>query len=189
MKAKLKPFDEVTLTDKNFFNKVFNELYIPLVMFAKKISNNNQDLAEDIVQDVFANLLLKKTIFKSKISLKSYLYISVKNSFLNLQKHNNIKQLYFKEKQSSHLFGDAAFYDQILEEEVKYQLYKALDLLPNRCKKVFELSLKGLKNNEIATEMKISVATVKFHKKKGKKLLKKVLSPILYNIFLIYVKS
>jgi len=185
----LKSFGSVSLNDKKFFNEVFNELYVPLVMFAKSFLDHNQESAEDIVQDVFAKLLLKKTKFQSKISLKSYLYLSVKNSILNLQKHNKVKQLYFEEKLAGHSLKYAPFFDKILEAEAKYQLLKALDMLPDRCKKVFELSLKGLKNNEIAEEMKISIETVKSHKKKGKVLLKNILKPCLFGFIYIILNN
>lgn len=172
---KLITFHKISLVDKKIFNEVFNELYIPLVFFAKSYLNDDQEQAEDLVQDVFTNILSNKTKFRSKKSLKSYMFKSVKNSFLNYQKHNEIKQLYIDEKKANSSAKQTHFLDKIIEAEVKYQLIIALDSLPVRCKKVFELSLKGFKNNEIALEMGITTETVKSHKKKGKKLLTSIL--------------
>jgi len=183
LKKRLTTSGTLSLNNKHFFDEVFNELYAPLKFLANSLLKNNKVLAEDVVHDVFTNLLLKKTKFQSKISLKTYLYLSVKNSCYNLLKHHKVKESYTTEKKATTTEVQFSFFDKIIEEEVKYQLLSALDTLPNRCKQVFELSLKGYKNDEIATEMNISVETVKSQKKKGKRLLSTILSPESFFIF------
>ena len=167
--------DRISLSNEIVFEEVFDDLYIPLVVFAKGIMIENQMYAEDIVQDLFTNLLLSKKDFENRISLKSYLYISVKNACLNSKKHAKVRQLYAEDKQAVSTLKKISFFDKMLEEEVYSHLLKALDKLPKRCKEVFELSLKGYKNDEIAHAMKISLETVKSQKKRGKLLLSSVL--------------
>ncbi len=176
-----------SLSNKEIFEEMFDDLYIPLVVFAKGFMSENQMYAEDIVQDVFTNLLLSKKDFENRISLKSYLYISVKNSCLNNKKHAKIRQLYAEDKQAVSTLKKTSFFDKILEEEVYSHLLKALDTLPKRCKEVFELSLKGYRNDEIAQAMKISLETVKSQKKRGKMLLSSVLKNLVsYWILLLF---
>ena len=75
----------------------------------------------------------------------------------------------------------------MLEEEVYSNLLKALDKLPKRCKEVFELSLKGYKNDEIAQAMEISLETVKSQKKRGKSLLSSVLKNLAAYLLLLVI--
>ena len=53
---------------------------------------------------------------------------------------------------------------EIEENELKIKLFKAIDLLPEQCKKVFQLSrFEELKQQEIADKLGISIKTVKNH--------------------------
>jgi len=92
--------ERISLSNEKVFEEVFEDLYISLVVFAKGIMFENEMYAEDIVQDVFTNLLLSKKKFENRISLKSYLYISVKNACLNSKKHAKVRQLYAEDKQA-----------------------------------------------------------------------------------------
>ena len=151
--------------------------YTPLVLFGSNYVNNDQDVSEDIVQDVFLKLLQKNIYFKNIISLKAYLYRSVKNACLNYNKHKKVKELYADGEKSA-FQTESDFLDQIIKEEVFFHLVKAVECLPNRCKNVFELTMEGFKNAEIATQMKISVETVKSQKKRGRKILRELIKPV-----------
>jgi RNA polymerase sigma-70 factor (ECF subfamily) len=177
----------ICLNDKKVFDDIFNDLYGPLVFFANSFLKDNTAFSEDIVQDVFTNLLLKKTIFKNNLSLKAYLYHSVKNCCFNHLKHKKVTKTYAINKKAITSEIKFSFYDRIIEEEVKYQLIKALNVLPKRCKKVFELSLNGFKNSEIATEMNISIETVKSHKKNGKIILSNILKSSTYFFIILII--
>ena len=48
------------------------------------------DVAEDIAQDIFVRLWEKNNHFENYLALKSYLYLSARNSCLNYIKHHNI---------------------------------------------------------------------------------------------------
>ena len=47
--------ERLSLNNKKLFEEMFDDLYIPLVVFAKGFMSENQMYAEDIVQDVFTN--------------------------------------------------------------------------------------------------------------------------------------
>ena len=51
----------------------------------------------------------------------------------------------------------------VMEEEIYRWLFKTIDELPPRCKKIFLLHLEGKKNEEIAAQLKITLLTVKTH--------------------------
>lgn len=184
----LKHKTKISLHDKNFFDEVFSSLYTPLVFFANGILKDSPINSEDIVQDVFTSLLLKKKSFDNLTSLKSYLYISVKNSCFNQLKSNKVRELYAENEKATSSEATESVLEQILKEEVHFEIMTALKVLPKRCRQVFELSLNGLKNPEIASEMNISIDTVKSQKKKGKNLLKNHLhkNPYLFSLILTF---
>jgi RNA polymerase sigma-70 factor (ECF subfamily) len=70
------------------------------------------------------------------------------------------------------LEDDNLFLKQILEEEIVNQLYKAIEVLPDRKKEIIKLSLKGIKNNEIAETLGIKLQTVKTLKSQSYKILR-----------------
>lgn len=68
------------------------------------------------------------------------------------------------------------FDEKILEEEVYAILIEQLNQLPEGCKEIFELSaIEGLKYKEIASNLNISVNTVKSQRARAIKLLKEKL--------------
>jgi RNA polymerase sigma-70 factor (ECF subfamily) len=149
-----------------------------LVLFTSGFLNFDKEISEDIVQDVFTNLLQKKMEFEDLLSLKSYLYMSAKNASYNYHKHMKVKKMYADEKIATEK-KETFFLDKVLEEEIYFHLIKSVNSLPQRCREIFELSLRGVKNAEIAIHMKISVETVKSQKKRGKKLLENLMKPLL----------
>lgn len=171
--------EKLSLKDKATFNFVFNDYYKPLVLFASSFLNNEKDISEDMVQDVFTNLLQTNKKFNNLTALKAFLYISVRNTCLNYYKHKKVRHLYSEEKKATGI-KEVFFLNKVLEEEIYSHLVTSVSQLPKKCRKIFEYSLVGMRNSEIASNLKISIETVKSQKKRGKKLLKKMIGPILY---------
>ena len=70
------------------------------------------------------------------------------------------------------LEDDNLFLKQILEEEIVVQLHQAIEILPERKREILKLSLKGIKNNEIAEILNIKLQTVKTLKSQSYKILR-----------------
>jgi RNA polymerase sigma-70 factor (ECF subfamily) len=151
------------ISDIAFIEKLFVAYYPSLCSFAKHYLGDLQ-AAEDIVQEMFAALLNNPRKLREKESASAYLYSSVKNKCLNQIKHQHVterfKQSEIKDKEETSFYSD-----HIIEEETHRRIYQAIDTLPVRCREVISLGLKGLKNNEIAEVLEISVNTVKTQKK------------------------
>jgi len=62
---------------------------------------------------------------------------------------------------------------KIYEQEIYRQVFAAIEELPPRCKKVFEMHLQGKKNSEIASLLNLSIETVKTQKKRAMRHLRK----------------
>ncbi|MNR35643.1 RNA polymerase sigma factor [compost metagenome] len=76
----------------------------------------------------------------------------------------------------------------MIRTEVWAEIYREINKLPVQCSKVISLSfVEGLKNDEIAQELDISIQTVKNQKSMGVKLLKQKLSKSGFLLLCMYM--
>jgi RNA polymerase sigma-70 factor (ECF subfamily) len=155
--------------NKTKFDKLFIELYEKLCNYAYSILND-YDLAEDIVQDMYAKVWMNRTKREVKKIEKSYYYKSIHNSCLDYIKHNKIKDEYRDEFK---ILNSISYNDSIVDFELVGRVDEAIEQLPEKSKEAFKLSrYEGLKYREIATKMNISENTVDTHIRKSLKSLK-----------------
>ena len=64
------------------FERFFVKHYKPLCLYAFRFLND-MDMAEDIVQEFFYNFWKNRESFSLRLSLKSYVYQSVRNNSLH----------------------------------------------------------------------------------------------------------
>ena len=134
---------------------------------------NDSDLAEDIVQNVFMSIWKNRNKLKDQFVVKSYLYKSVYNEFID--QYRKKKAVLTLEKK--HI--DALTY--MVEEEDEKSLEKLIsivkkeiDKLPPKCKQTFLLSKEeGLTNLEISEYLNISIKSVEAHITKAFSVLRK----------------
>lgn len=155
---------------KNDLKQIFETYYESLVQYANRFLFSKEE-CEDLIQDVFVGILENNNIFPDEISLKVYLYKTARNKCFNVIKHNKVKNKY-AENAIPLLEDDNLFLNQILEEEIVRQLYKAIESLSDRKKEIIKLSLKGHKNSEIAEALNIKLQTVKTLKSQSYKILR-----------------
>ena len=149
--------------DKRQFEILYKKYYQQLFSLAYRYVKQ-QEVAEEVVHDVFITIWNKGDQLNIQYSIKSYLFKSVVNSSLNYLKKEKMdieKRMVYLSAQDA-LLGDEAFNES--EQALLNGLEEALSLLPAKCREVMYLSRFGkLKQSEIATQMDISVKTVKNH--------------------------
>lgn len=132
------------------------------------------EAAEEIVNDVFIRIWEDALTLDIQASLKFYIYRAVVNQSLNaLDKRKRERQRHEELKED---LSAAEEWEEMEDNELKLKFYKAIDELPDHCRKVFKLSrFEGLKQQEIADRLGISIKTVKNHITRAMKDLHKVL--------------
>jgi len=155
------------------FEKLFKSYYSPLCHYANKFLKD-MDLAEEIVQEFFYNYWKNRETMVIQISLKSYMFRSIRNNSLKYLEHLKVVKTYeknFTETNSS----DQGFVSNELEVKELNEIIEAtLNELPERCSQIFKLSrFEGLKYNEIAEKLSISVKTVEANMGKALQLFRK----------------
>ncbi len=132
-------------------------------------------VAEEIVNDVFLKLWESAGTIQIESSLKAYIYRAVINRSLN--ELNKTKRDQQNQKEFSRRPEGSVEIKAMEDNELKISLYKAVDQLPEQCRKVFRMSrFEGLKQQEIADRLDISIKTVKNHITHALKQLSKVLT-------------
>jgi len=147
--------------------KAFCELYAAykerLLYFALKFVKS-REFAEDIFQDVFTTIWQTRRSIDPYSSFSSYLYTIFKNRVLN-QLRDKSKE----EQVKAEILSQAVDYtynttNQILSNELKELIRRAVEQLTPRQRKIFEMSRNGLMSHqEIADTLNISVNTVQEH--------------------------
>lgn len=139
------------------FERIFKEFYKPLCLFALRFTEKMED-AEDVVQQVFADVWDKNSHDMVIANFKSYLYQAVRNRSLTLIAQSS-DMLQTTECIAD--IEDLSEEEQIYQSERDARLWAAIDGLPAERKKIFLLSKRdGLKYQEIAEELHISIKTV-----------------------------
>lgn len=164
------------------YKELYTDYYRSLVMYCLRFVLR-EDVAEDIVQELFVTMWNKQMVFLSYPSFKTYLYTAVRNASLDYLKHKDIKQRY-AEQWAAHrgeMLGDQSMFD----EEVYRRLYQAIDQLAPKCREIFLMAMDGKHNDEIAKELNIAVETVKTQKKRAIKQLREQTALSIWLIFLL----
>ncbi len=154
--------EEIDLGDSKVFERIFKLHYTSLTLFANRFLND-LSLSEEIVSETFTFLWEKRSDIRVTSSVKAYLYKMVQNRSLNYIKHKKIENEYVSylirnNLLTAYTYGGGGECD---ERELEDQIYKAIENLPDKCKRIFKMSrFDHLKNKEIAVKLNLSPKTV-----------------------------
>ena len=132
-------------------------------------------LAETIVGDVIFHLWEIRQTVEITSSLRSYLMTCVRHrcqDYLKSQYNRREVMMSASGLQDFPVFNDVKNDDyplgRLLEQELENEIMKAIDRLPDDCGRVFRMSrFEEKKYEQIASELQISVNTVKYHIKRA----------------------
>jgi len=156
----------------NALKSLIKIYYNPLCLFADRLLKDPV-VAEDIVVESFTKLWHRRCDFEHVQNIKAFLYIAVRNASLNYLKQ--LKRETLSKKQLTYLSNEKEDFilNEIIRAEVLQEIMQEIERLPEQCGKVLKMGyLEGLKNQEIADLLHISVHTVKNQKARAIQLLK-----------------
>ena len=146
---------------EGYFEAVYAEFFKPLYRYARSIAKSD-DLAKDVVSDVFFNLWKSGSDLSQIKELRSYLFRSVKNqvirtlsydprSFGSIDTENHMKQI---ERVNPE--------EVLLEKELIEVIERAIGNLPDQCQLIFDMARnQQLTYAEISEKLNISQSTIK----------------------------
>ncbi|MEL6557702.1 MAG: RNA polymerase sigma-70 factor [Bacteroidota bacterium] len=158
--------------DKKAFEFIFNTYYKRLCIYAGRFLFSDES-AEEVVQEVFVRFWERSDSLNPESSLAAYLYRSVYNTCLNQIKHEKVKDNYRSYVLNYMNENESDLNDEEEQKALLNQVVKAIDELPPRCSEIFKLSrFEGLKYQEIADHLEISLKTVEVQMGKALKVLR-----------------
>jgi RNA polymerase sigma-19 factor, ECF subfamily len=160
--------------DVHAFESVFREYHAPLCAFADRIVAA-PDVAEEIVQDVFASLWRMRSSLRIRTSLRAYLYTAVRNRSLNHTQRSSTEAPLDAAVTTRLSAGPGP--DALTQAAETAELVaSAIASLPPRCREVITLRwVHGLSHSEIAETMGISIKAVENQVTRGLRTLRGLL--------------
>jgi len=176
---------------KEGFEILFRTYYKRLCAYALSFVSQN-DLAEDLVIDVFSKLWEKREMLNITDSVSSYLFRSVKNSCINYLNREKSRKYTISENEVNLLnlkmeytISDKYPLADLIGKELEEKIRTEVERLPVQCREIFHLSrFEELSHKEIAKKLGISENTVKVQIYRALVKLRKELKDYLPIIFL-----
>lgn len=164
---------------------LFKAYYTRLCYFAFQFTGD-KDQARDIAQEAFVSYLGQRgNVAPHPVAIRNFLYTSVRHACLNILRHEKVAEK-FAAEQESRPQDDTTVILSMIKAEVFGEIYRVLQTLPEACQLIIRLGyIEGLKNQEIAQQLNISINTVKTQKKRGLHLLRQRLNPEIYSLFFL----
>jgi RNA polymerase sigma-70 factor, ECF subfamily len=181
----------VTLKEgsESAFEMLFRTYYRPLCQYAYSFLND-RDEAEEVVQAAFINIWDKREHMEIQSSLKAYLYRIVRNSCLNVIKHEKVKKQHVAHEMVHAESMHESVSQSVISSELEERIATAMKTLPEQCRLVFQLSrFEELKYAEIADQLNISVKTVENQIGKALKIMREQLKDYLPIFLILFVKD
>lgn len=151
------------------FETLFRKFYSPLVLYSTGITGSS-GIAEDIIQELFYSIWKNRERLEIVISVKSYLYRSVRN--------NSLSYLHKRDKpRNADTFEQPYTHNPESEtegNELKEIITRSISSMPQRRAEIFLMHrFRNLKYKEIAQQLSLSVKTVELEMSRALKTLEK----------------
>ena len=166
-------YKEILNGKEEAFNNIIRKYRKPLISFIMRFIKNIE-VAEDIAQDTFVYVLINKTEYDFKYSLKTYLYTIAKCRAINYLKRErkvvSYDEAYMREKEETYIDED------LIKEENKKEIYEAIGKLKKSYQIVIYLKdIEGLKYKEISRILNKTVPQLKMMTHRARKSLEKTM--------------
>lgn len=156
-------------------NKAFKEIYLAyypgLCLYANSYTRDKQ-VSEDLVQNILLRFWENRASFNVQQDIKSYLYKSVYNSFIDSVRKEKTLNKNLEDLRYSMLSSINEEDQETIDERIAV-LKTEIEKLPERCKEIFILNkYESLKYQQIAEKLNISINTVENQIGKAYKILR-----------------
>lgn len=154
-------FEQISLySDQQAFAELFRDQYAKLYRFALQYVEV-AETAEEIVADIFVKLWKYRSHLHTIKNPEGYLFIGVKNGSLNYIKQYSRYKVSATEDFLQQLATNQSPQQALEWKELHFRLNQTVNSLPDQCRTIFKLvKEEGLKPQQVATILNLSVRTV-----------------------------
>lgn len=159
--------------DEKALKELFDAYFGKLVETAK-FHVGDHSAAQEIVSEVFIKFWNNRSNIGKIISLKSYFFVAIKRQSLNYIRDNRTKMHQSLDESDSNTVVELNSPEKmLLSKEFVDVLNRAVQDLPSKCRLVYSLVKDdGMKYQEVADTLNISIKTVEMHIGKALKRIK-----------------
>lgn len=153
--------------------EVFYRTIFPgLIAYAvRHLGVQKEYLAEDVVQEAVFKAWRRRESFRSVYAFKAFLFTAIRNAAIDLLRKESAHSRYVVRSESE----DEAIMADI---EAQILLFNAIEQLPDKMRQVIELGFfEGMKNNDIARQLALSLSSVNKYKAGALEILREKLNP------------
>jgi RNA polymerase sigma-70 factor (ECF subfamily) len=124
----------------------------------------NREEAEEIAQEVFVRVWLRRFDLKEDLSFSSYIFMIAKNALIDLIRKKQKETDFYKNNPPSMDMYTAPSDDSMEYNELAAIIDRSIDDLPQKRKQIYLLSRdEGLTYKQISEKLNISIKTVETH--------------------------
>ncbi|MBL7737180.1 MAG: RNA polymerase sigma-70 factor [Chitinophagaceae bacterium] len=158
--------------DETAFTLIFRQYQGKLYSVALDITHSSE-IAEEIIQDVFLKIWIRREELIKVESFSGYLFIVMRNQALDWLVKQARRQKIFNQISSEKAIIQPSAEEFLNQKEFNDLLQKGLDKLPRQQQEVFRLMRQeGLSRQETAQTLNIDANTVKTHMSRALKSLR-----------------
>lgn len=151
-------FNLVKMGDAVAFKELFKRYWSKLYFYSYNILNE-KDLCEDIVQEIFADVWLRRNEIQID-DLRNFLYQSVRNQIFKHFRRSRYKSELIN--QLNLFLEETGIEENFDRRELREKIDLTVSQLPEQRRMIFHLSRnEELSNKEISQKLNISIQTVK----------------------------
>lgn len=163
--------------DEHAFDIIFVN-YFPRIKYFVLDFCKDENIAENITQDIFLNLWVRKQSLADIKNFKAYMFTVARNAALHYLK-DSLREM-STEVDEKIEDESASVVDNMYRDELEAMISAAVNKMPEQRRRVFIMSrIDGLSNYEIAKALNISKRTVETHISLALSELRKVLPIIM----------
>jgi RNA polymerase sigma-70 factor (family 1) len=176
--------------DEEALTLIFQRYWKKLYYLALR-KTGSHDTAEEIVQDLFADIWDKRsTLFHRRLegfSLSAYLTTAVKHKVLNLIRSQIYTKSYFDYYKTAFAKDEKSTEHQVEYDQLTDALEEGIQKLPEKSKQVFKLNrLEGRTVQEIAHLLNLSEKAIEYHLTKSLKTIRVHLKDYILSFLLFF---
>ncbi|MDL2319986.1 RNA polymerase sigma-70 factor [Alistipes sp. OttesenSCG-928-B03] len=147
--------------DHEAFDVVFRSFYPRMKAFLNSLLRSAED-AEELTQDVFVNLWLRKEQVDPAKNFNAYIYTMARNAAFNFLRKKNLHDVVSGEMYDEELVGSSE--DEVFAREAMLLVKLTVAHMPEQRRRVYEMSrVENMTNDEIAAALDINKKVVERH--------------------------
>lgn len=144
--------------DAKAFEEIFTAYFGKVKYFIRGLVKSEED-AEELAQDIFVRLWLKRSSLDPGKSLNAYIYKMARNASFNFLKSKLIHETYIRENPADE--SEYTTEQQLIARETALLIEMTVSRMPAQRQVIYRMSRnEGIQNEEIAIRLGISRKTV-----------------------------